>query len=251
MDKKIIESYDKTKIAFNHFKQGERDAVIVICHGFWMCKDAKPFLSLSRDFFDYYDVIAMDQRGHGNSGGVFTFSSKEHEDIKSVINYAKKAYKRVYLMGFSLGAASSIVETAGEKNVNGLIVVSAPASFENIENRFLTKEVLMSSIRKFETHLFKLRPGTISKDKIRPEDVIDRVSPIPLLIIHGEKDPIIFKRHAEILYRKAKEPKRIVIIKEGLHAEDLYIQNPDEFIARCVSWLRGTGAFDKRLNITA
>ena len=133
MHEKIVESFDRTKIAFNHFKQQRRDTVIVICHGFWMCKDAKPFLGLSRDFFNYYDIIAMDQRGHGNSGGTFTFSSKEHKDIKSVINYSKKTYKHVYLMGFSLGAASSIVEVAEEKNVDGLIVVSAPVSFENIE----------------------------------------------------------------------------------------------------------------------
>lgn len=238
MHEKIVESFDRTKIAFNHFKQQRRDTVIVICHGFWMCKDAKPFLGLSRDFFNYYDIIAMDQRGHGNSGGTFTFSSKEHKDIKSVINYSKKTYKHVYLMGFSLGAASSVVEVAEEKNVDGLIVVSAPVSFENIENRFLTKEILMSSIHKFGTHLFKLRPGPISKDKTRPVDVIDHISPIPLLIIQGEKDPIIFKRHAEILYQKAKEPKQIIMIKGGLHAEDLYIQNPNDFMNYCISWLR-------------
>lgn len=239
MLEKILKSDDKTRIAFNHFEKQGRDTVIIICHGFWMCKDAKPFLDLSQDFFSYYDVITMDQRGHGNSGGTFTFSSKEHEDIKAVINYSEESYKHIYLMGFSLGAASSIVQVAGEKNVDGLIVVSSPVSFENIENRFLTKEALMSSMQKFGTHLFKLRPGPISKNKIRPVDVIERVSPIPILIIHGEKDPIIFKRHAEILYLKAKEPKRIIMIKDGLHAEDLYRQNPKDFINRCVEWLNG------------
>ncbi len=244
MVEKILESYDKTKIAFNHFQQ-ERDAVIVICHGFWMCKDAKPFLDLSRDFFDYYDVIAMDQRGHGNSGGAFTFSSKEHEDIKSVINYSKKIYRHIFLMGFSLGAASSIVEVAREKNVDALIAVSSPSSFENIENRFLTKDALLSSVQKFGSHLFKLRPGPIFTDKIRPVDVIDQISPIPLLIIQGEKDPIIFKKHADILYGKAKEPKRIIMIKDGLHAEDLYRQNPDDFMNDCISWLQEVCLFNK------
>lgn len=245
MVEKILESYDKTKIALNHFKRQHRNTVIVICHGFWMCKDAKPFLDLSRDLFNYYNVVAMDQRGHGKSGGTFTFSSKEHEDIKTVITYLKKTYKRIYLMGFSLGAASSIVQTAKEKNVNGLIVISPPVSFENIENRFLTKEALMSSIQKFGTHLFKLRVGPIFTNKIRPVDVIDQISPIPLLIIQGEKDPIIFKRHAEILYEKAKEPKRIIMIKDGLHAEDLYRENPDDFINWCISWLKDTMLVDK------
>jgi len=238
MLEKTLVSYDKIKIAFNHFERQGRDTVIVICHGFWMCKDAKPFLGLSRDLFNFYDVIAMDQRGHGRSGGTFTFSSKEHEDIKAVIDYSKKIYKYIYLMGFSLGAASTIIQTAKEKNVNGLIVVSPPASFDDIENRFLTKEALISNAQKFGAHLFKLRPGPVSTNKIRPADVIGRISPIPILIIHGEKDPIIFKRHAEILYQRANEPKKLILVKEGFHAEDLYLNDPKGLVNYCVSWLR-------------
>ena len=49
------------------------------------------------------DLISFDFRGHGKSSGIYTFTSKESEDIKSVVNYAKKTYKRVYLTGFSLG----------------------------------------------------------------------------------------------------------------------------------------------------
>ena len=89
MIKTVVESQDKTKIAINHFRQESRDAVIIICHGFSMAKDSKPFLGLSEDLFKFYDVITMDQRGHGESEGVFSFSSKEHEDIKAVIDYAK------------------------------------------------------------------------------------------------------------------------------------------------------------------
>ena len=243
MLEQTVESYDKIKIAFNHFKQQDRDNVIVICHGIGMCKDTKPFLDLSKDFFNYYDVITMDQRGHGNSGGVFSFSSKEHEDIKAVINYSQKIYKHVYLMGFSFGAASSIIQVAREKNVHGLIVISPPISFEEIENFFLDRGALVPGIQKIGSHLFKLRLGSIRKKKIRPIDVIDQISPIPLLIIQGEKDPIIFKRHAETLFEKAKEPKRIIMIKDGLHAEELYRQNPKVFMSYCTSWLQGEEFF--------
>jgi alpha-beta hydrolase superfamily lysophospholipase len=243
MLEQTVESYDKTKIAFNHFKQQDRDTIIVICHGIGMCKDAKPFLDLSKDFFNNYDVITMDQRGHGNSGGIFSFSAKEHEDIKVVINYAKKIYKHVYLMGFSFGAASSIIQVAREKNVDGLIVVSPPISFEEIENLFLDIGALVPGIQKIGSHLFKLRLGSIRKKKIRPIDVIEQISPIPLLIIQGEKDPIIFKRHAETLFEKAKEPKRIIMIKGGLHAEELYRQNPKDFMSCCASWLQGEEFF--------
>lgn len=70
-------------------------------------------------------------------------------------------------------------------------------------------------------------------------DVVDRISPIPFLLIQGDKDPIISKQHAEILYQKAKEPKKLIIIKDGLHAEELYRQNPKDFIDLCFLWLKG------------
>jgi pimeloyl-ACP methyl ester carboxylesterase len=238
MIKTVVESWDKTKIAVNHFKQEGRNAVIIICHGFSMSKDAKPFLNLSNDLFELCDVISMDQRGHGESEGVFSFSSKEHEDIKAVIDYTKESYRYVYLMGFSLGAASSVIQVAKNKNVNGLIIISSPLSFNKIENRFLDKGALVPGIQKFGNHLFRLRLGNIFAKKINPIDVIDEISPIPLLIIQGDKDPIIFKQHAEILYQKAKEPKKLIIIEDGLHAEELYRQNPKYFIGLCISWLK-------------
>lgn len=239
MIKTVVESRDKTKIAINHFRQEGRDVVVIICHGFSMAKDSKPFLGLSEDLFKFYDVIAMDQRGHGESEGVFSFSSKEHEDIKAVIDYTKESYRHVYLMGFSLGAASSVIQVAKNKNVNGLIIISPPLSFDKIENRFLDKGALIPGIQKFGNHLFRLRLGNIFAQKINPIDVIDEISPIPLLIIQGDNDPIIFKQHAEILYQKAKEPKKLIVIKDGLHAEELYRQNPKDFIDSCFLWLKG------------
>lgn len=238
MENKIVESFDRTKIALNHFKKDGRDAVLIICHGFAMSKDSKPFLNLSNDLFQLYDIIAMDQRGHGNSEGVFSFSSKEHEDIKVVVEYAKQNYTCIYLMGFSLGAASCIIEVAINKNVHGLITVSAPISFEKIENRFLYKDALIPSIQKFGGHTLKMRLGNMFAKKEKPIDVIDSISPIPILLIQGENDPIIFKHHAQTLYEKAKDPKKLVIIEKGLHAEDLYINNPKEFVSLCNSWLR-------------
>lgn len=238
MLKNSVESFDKTKIAFNYFHQDDRDAVLIICHGFSMSKDTRTFLDLSQDLFKLYDVIAIDQRGHGESAGAYSFSSKEHQDIKAVINYTKERYKYIYLMGFSLGAASCIIEAAKEKNVHGLIAVSPPTSFVQIENRILDKNAFIPGVQKFGNHLLKLRIGNMFMQKPRAIDVIDQISPIPLFIIQGERDPTVFSWHAESLYKKAKEPKKIVFIKDGLHAEELYRKDPKGFVDLCILWLR-------------
>ncbi|MFH1245990.1 MAG: alpha/beta fold hydrolase [Candidatus Omnitrophota bacterium] len=243
---RIAASFDKTRIAFTHLRKGTRDTVFIICHGFAMSKDARIFLELSDDLYELYDVIAMDQRGHGTSGGIYSFTSKEHEDIKAVIDYAKEYYRRIYLLGFSLGAASSIIEVARYKNVDGLIAVSGPLSFEKIENRFWEKEALWPGIQHIGSHTFRLRLGNVFVKKKNPVDEIGKIAPIPLLIIHGDRDPIIFKHHADALYKNAKKPKKLAIIKNGLHAEELYKQNPRKFITLCAlltakqkKWNRG------------
>jgi uncharacterized protein len=149
------------------------------------------------------------------------------------------AYKSIYLMGFSMGAASSIIEAAKYKNVNKLIVVSPPASFAAIENKwYYWNESIIPAVQKFGLHLLKFRCGNIFSKKISPVDVIKDIAPIPTLVIHGTKDPIIFKHHVDELFARAQEPKQIVIFQDGLDAEDLFRRKKAEFIFAILSWLK-------------
>lgn len=238
MVEKTVQSHDAIKIAFNHFVSGDRDTVVVLCHGFWMSKDAKPFVALSEDIYQFYDVIAMDQRGHGRSGGYFSFTAYEHEDIAAIIAFAKTTYTHIYLIGFSLGAASSIIYASHAKYIDGVIAVSAPMSFNEIENKFWKKEAVVPALEKFGSHVFKLRVGSLRATKIKPKDVVSRIAPTPLLFISGSNDPIISSTHTEVLYAAAHEPKQLLLIKDGLHAEDLYRLHPDTFVDGCIHWIQ-------------
>ncbi len=98
----FLQTEDNIRIAVNHYDKG-RDHVVIIAHGWYMCKDSNVFKAMSEDFFENYDVITMDFRGHGKSSGFYTFSANEPKDIKTVINYAKQRYSKIGLLGFSLG----------------------------------------------------------------------------------------------------------------------------------------------------
>lgn len=165
-----LKTDDKITISLNHHSGG-RDTVLIICPGCFMCKDAKPFVQMAEDFAEHFDVIAMDFRGHGQSGGLFTFTAREHLDLKAVIEYARKKYKQVVLIGFSLGAATAIIYAAKHKDVSGVIAVSAPW-------------------------------------------------------------------HADKLFEHAREPKKLVIFQDGLHAEDIYRKSKKKFIDTCMEWWR-------------
>ena len=52
-------------------------------------------------------------------------------------------------------------------------------------------------------------------------DVIAKISPIPLLIIHSEQDRIIPVHHANHLFNAAQSPKELWISSPGGHIEAL------------------------------
>lgn len=234
-----LKTEDKIVVSLNHYSSDKRDTVLIICPGCFMCKDAKPFLNMAEDFFEHIDVIAMDFRGHGKSSGLFTFSAKEHLDLKAVVDYAKKRYEKIILLGFSLGAATAIIYTEKHKGIDGVIAVSAPTDFEKIENHFLKKEAVVPAMEKFEFGKSPtLRPGNITLKKIKPIDVVSKISPVPILFLSGGKDPIIHYWHAEKLFEHAREPKKLTVFQDGFHAEDLYRKSKRKFIDTCIDWYR-------------
>ena len=237
MNEFFLKTEDNIKIAFNHY-DSNRNTVVIIAHGWYMCKDTSAFKSMSEDFFKNYDVITMDFRGHGKSSGLYTFTANETKDLKVVIDYAKKKYSKISLIGFSLGAALVITHTATHKDIHCLITVSAPGDFDKIENRFWKPEAFIPTIQKFDIKENRnIRPGNIFLKKIKPIDVIQNVSPIPTLFLAGKKDPTVYSWHAEALYEKAGNPKAVEIFEKDFHAEDLYLNSKNKFLDVCNSWL--------------
>ena len=67
----------------------------------------------------------------------------------------------------------------------------------------------------------------------RPIDVVDGISPTPILFICGEEDAAVEAYHAQELYNRAKEPKELRIIKGAGHSIPI-----DEINPLIVSWFR-------------
>lgn len=236
MEELFLKTQDNVKIAINHHKTGH-DEVLIIAHGWFMTKDSSYFRDMADVFSENLDVISMDFRGHGRSSGFYTFTSKETMDMKAVVEYAKKHYSKIYLMGFSLGGALVVIHSAVEKDVDKVIAVSAPHSFIKIENQMWRKEAWLHTLRKFElVRWVSVRPSLIIGKKIRPIDVVDKIE-VPTLFIAGEKDATVHAWHSKSLYKKAKCEKHFELFKDCCHAEDLFFQERERFISVCTDWL--------------
>ncbi len=228
---------DNVKIAADYY-ENQNDGIVIISPGWCMTKDSGAFKSIAQMFSEQFDVLSFDFRGHGKSGGWFTFTAKELLDLDAVVQFAEtKNYKKIYLAGFSLGAGTSLIYASQNKNINSVIAVSAPADFGKIENQMWKKEAWGETFKKFELSRFlSVRPYPIPLKKIKPTDIIDKVE-CPVLFLAGEKDPTVHCWHTKELYDKALCKKEFKLFENGCHAEDLYLHFEDEFKQICFNWL--------------
>lgn len=130
-----LNTEDGHLVSCAQYSNGHPD-VIVVAHGFMCSKDAKLIKRLAEELLDQYDVVTFDLRGHGKSSGLFTWTVKEHYDLGVVLKYARQHYQQVGLIGFSLGAAISLMAVRQYGLTDSLICVSLPAAFWKIDFHF-------------------------------------------------------------------------------------------------------------------
>lgn len=62
--------------------------------------------------------------------------------------------------------------------------------------------------------------------RFRPERIVDRLAPRPLLLIHGAENRLHPPEESEEIYRLAKEPKEIVLLEDAGHTEWAFDDHP-------------------------
>ena len=70
----------------------------------------------------------------------------------------------------------------------------------------------------------------------KPEEIIDKVSPTPILFVQAEKD-VLEADDAPRLFNKAKEPKKIFTLKGGVHF-DVYGKRTNEVMVPVLEWFK-------------
>ncbi|MFA5275889.1 MAG: alpha/beta fold hydrolase, partial [Candidatus Omnitrophota bacterium] len=127
-----LTTVDHQKISFQHFKNGY-NAVIIIAHGYYNSKQCVVLQQLAQALGEEYDIFMFDFRGHGKSSGLFTWTSREGNDLRAVLDFIAPLYPKKGLISFSVGASTSINILANDKRVDSFICVSAPSDMSRID----------------------------------------------------------------------------------------------------------------------
>jgi alpha-beta hydrolase superfamily lysophospholipase len=238
----ILHTADNVAIAYDHYKKGS-DSVVIICPGFYNSKKNRWMRKTVDLISSEYDVIIFDSRGHGESGGKYTWSAKEYMDVDAAVDYSRaQGYKHVGIVAFSLGAAAAVNAASKRDDIDSMVLISTPSSFRMINYHFWEPEMLCDLMDNigcgWEGKGARITHPFIPKEK--PIDAIARIKRTAILFIHGDRDWIVKERHSKMLYDAAKVPKKLEIIKGGLHAERLVQFQPDKMKELILSWFSET-----------
>jgi fermentation-respiration switch protein FrsA (DUF1100 family) len=205
------------------FFRGRSRATIVLSHGYGGTQDEMlPVASmLHRHGFS---VMTYDLRGCGDSGGEVTFGAREQQDLRSVVDYAvarpEVDPERIGALGFSMGAATTLMAAADDPRIKAVVDDSGWADVEHwlrprIEDVALRPRSPFSPL---SLKLVELRTGE-DLDELRPAARIGRLSPRPVLVIHGARDEVVPAADATQNFAAAQEPKALWRVAGAAHGD--------------------------------
>jgi dipeptidyl aminopeptidase/acylaminoacyl peptidase len=208
--------------------QGKVLPALCICHGIPGAPPDptdKGYAVLAQHFCRAgFVTLVFNFRGTGKSQGNLDILGWTRDlevalDFLYGLEIADKAC--ICLLGFSGGAAVSVYAAAHDPRVSLVVTCACPADFRSLPQR----ETPLDTIQRFR-QIGAIRdkdfPSSIEAwqkgfETVSPINWIDRISPRPLLLVHGDADELIPLEHARRLYQKAGEPKELKIIPGARH----------------------------------
>lgn len=162
-----------------------------------------------------YSVLAPDYRGYGRSEGKAGVDAV-HEDAQAALAWlARREHSsRLVVYGQSLGGSVALrlaADTPQRDRIAAVVAESAFSSYRGIAREKLAQAWLTWPVQWPLSFLISDRYSAIA--------VVGRISPIPLLLIHGQRDPVVDAGHSDKLYAAAKEPKALWWVPEGRHID--------------------------------
>jgi pimeloyl-ACP methyl ester carboxylesterase len=199
---------------------------LVMAHGL-MGWHRKPRFAVFAEFMtDWFTPYPFDLRGHGGSGGTCDFGRGEIDDVDAVVHLAREDGHRVVVtFGVSLGAIAVLRHAGVYGGVDEVVAVSSLAWWDWHEG---ADPVLLRRMQRLidtpagrnALRAWGVRTNHDWQPPQSPEEVIGKIAPTPVLLVHGEDDRLFPPAHARALYDAAREPKRLMLGAPFGHAED-------------------------------
>ncbi len=223
-----------------HHEPGDQSVAFVVAHGFTGSWRRPAMRRAATVFKSYGGVITFDFRGHGTSGGASTVGDQEIHDVEAAVQWARSlGYQRIATVGFSMGASVVVRHAALLRDVDAVVAVSGPARWyyrgtppmrrvhwviERRLGRLVSRAVLRT----------RIAVGGWNPVPEAPHELAGKITPAPLLVVHGDADTYFPFEHAQQLFEAASEPKELWIEPGFAHAENAATE---DLLHRIAAWI--------------
>ena len=216
---------------------------LVLCHGF--PADPPGQRSAPQSYPELADrlaqetgwtVLSFDFRGAGRSDGDFSLAGWL-ADIPAAVDEMVRTGEvdGVWLAGFSTGGALALCAAGEDERVQGVATFAAPADFDGWAadpRRFLDHSRAVGVVRDkqfppdFDAWARELR-------ETRPINLIGKVPPRPVLLVHGAEDEVVPVTDARALADAADGMVELRIVSGAGHR----LRHDPRAIAVLLGWL--------------
>jgi pimeloyl-ACP methyl ester carboxylesterase len=164
----------------------------------------------------HFDVYTFDFRGHGESGGRLRLGlAGPLQDMEAVVEHVHgRGYAWLGAVGFSLGGMVSIVHAALHPGLDAVAAVGAPPALPDISpyRRLLPAWSLF-------LRTLGARFTPVSEGGPLPLDVAEGFPPLPLLVVHGEREVFYSRSDLEAMLNRLGDKVEFWEIAGAGHAE--------------------------------
>ncbi|WP_297481227.1 alpha/beta fold hydrolase [Thermococcus sp.] len=237
-----IETRDGLKLSA-WWVPNEKDSTVIPLHGYTRSRWDEVYMKQTTEFLlrEGYSVLVFDFRAHGKSGGNYTtVGERELVDVISAVDWLEKNHPekagKIGLVGFSMGAVVTIRALAEDERVTCGVADSPPIYLDRTGARGLKyfanlPEWLYAFVKPFT----KLFSGAKELNMLAYAEKIRK----PLLLIAGEKDPLVKVDEVKEFYERNKKvnPNVELWVTDSPHVRTLKF-HPEEWKAKVGDFLR-------------
>lgn len=161
------------------------------------------------------------------SGNIALRQEDEPGDFKVIADFAARGSReKPILIGVSVGAGLSVLaatDPSMKREIAGVIGLGLP---DVNELGWRWKDAVI-----YLTH------GIPTEPTFRVSAIVDRVAPVPLGLIHSTQDEFVPVAQVQQLLERAREPKRLWIIKAANHRFSDNLPEFDKCLLEAIGWI--------------
>ena len=246
-----VKSFDGLTLKGKYYEFESGAPIELMFHGYRGSAERDLCGGIQRCFQLGRNVLIVDQRAHGRSGGnVITFGAKEKYDVLSWVDLIIKEFgadTKIILCGISMGAATIMLAT-GESlpdNVVGALADCGYTSAKEIICKVIEKKGLNSKIAYPFVRLGAMIFGNFDPNVADAESAVKKCK-VPIMFIHGEADDFVPCEMSHRCFNATTSKKGILTVENAGHGA-AYLADTQKYLNTVAKFYSDNGIYTEVL----